>query len=98
MRYEKTTLTVKDTDSETYPGLYKNLPYSCKINHLEEQLYTKRELLIILAESFVHKPHNFIVFKNKISEKEKVFRKYLDDLVEKRNLCLKLGRGKNLVV
>ncbi len=46
MRYKRTHITVKRSNSKEYPGLYKNLPYSSKIKD-KEWLYKRKEEVVI---------------------------------------------------
>jgi hypothetical protein len=98
MRYKKTTITVKISNSNTYPNLRKNWPYSCKIKD-KDWPANKENILTRIAEYLLYTPYSHVVLKNKIPE-EKALGKALDDLVEEHNdnlerygLTLKLGKG-----
>ncbi len=93
MRYKRTTIIVKRTDSKKYSNLHTNWPYSCKIKD-KEWPDNKEDILIRITEYLLDNPYRRVVFKNNIPE-EKAFGKTLDDLVDKHNLILKLGKGAN---
>lgn len=89
---KKTHITVKTTNSNTYPNLYKNLPYSYEING-KDWPDKKENILTNIAGYLVHNPYDLIVFRNKLPEKE-VLGETLDTLVEAHNFSLKLCIGR----
>jgi len=89
---KRTHITVKTTNSNTYPNLYKNLPYSYEING-KDWPDKKERILINIAGYLVHNPYGLIVFRNKLPEKE-VLGKTLDTLIDVHNFSLKLCIGR----
>jgi hypothetical protein len=88
MRYKKTTITVKETDSGKHPQLYKNWPFSSEING-KEWSSKGDEVYFRVTDYLLNNPYSHIILRTGgLGEKGRGLRKALDALVEEHNISL----------